>query len=387
MLSHTCFVIRQKLLHLDASCNNFSQIPDIIFKFTNLDRLNLSFNFIEEINPSLCFLSGLVDFNVSNNIVHSYGLGCSIKNLVNLTALDLSDNKMSFFLPRPPQPWKFFACLTALQKLELKGNDVRELPWEWGCMDALCELSISLKSSALPEVLAAWSERGIQGLVDTYAEKTSEWLAVQYSGKIVNDTSILESALQCKTPGDTLAMDETDPTVHKQSLVSLVRVLQESELANQSTLLEYKYLLSSTSEWHIPGLFLPLSEVKAKSDPNPIETVGRKLSPNKYSAEAQKPGFKDDSFLSKKKFYASGLSVSKESDCISIFSDPFAQIPSVGRTEDMRRHASQILESGRIWGSHIPSKPDVDEVLEAIESIDSIGRDLLFGSGHGPHSD
>jgi hypothetical protein len=375
------------LTYLNASNNNFSRIPSVIFKFTTLEKLDLSSNFVEEIDPILCFLTLLVDFNMGNNMIHSYGLGCSIKNLVSLTALDLSDNKMSFLLPRPPQPWHYFACLTALKRLELKGNEIRELPWEWGCMSSLSELSLSLKSSTLPEVLAAWSECGIQGIVDTYSAKTTDWLTDQYSGKVRYDSSILQSAIRCKTPGDTLAMDETDPTVHKQSLVSLVCALQESELANQSALLEYKYLLSSTSEWHIPGLYLSLSQVKAKSDPDPTETVSQKMSPKKYLATQSKPPFKDDGILSKKKFYASGSSILQTTAESSIFIDPFSQIPSVGRSEDLHRHDSLLRESGRIWGMHVPSKPSVDEVLEAIESIDSIGRDLLFGSGHGPHSD
>ncbi len=371
------------MIYLNASNNNFSKIPSVIFTFTNLEKLDLSFNFVEEIDPILCYLSRLEDFNLSNNGIHSYGLGCAIKNLVSLTALDLSDNKISFLLPRPPQPWQFFACLTALKRLELKGNEIRELPWEWGCMKSLCELSISLKSSTLPEVLAAWSDNGIQGIIDIYAEKTTDWLADQYSGKIRNDTSILLSAIQCKTPGDTLAMDEADPTVHKQSLVSLVRLLEESELANQAALLEYKYLLSSTSEWHIPGLFLPLSKVRAASDPDPTEIVSRKLSPKKHLATQPKLQSKDHDSSSKKKFYASGLSISQKTPESSVFIDPFSQIPSVGRVEDMRRHDNQLRESGKIWGVHVPSKPNVDEVLEAIESIESIGHDLLFGSKHG----
>ncbi len=361
-----------------------SIIPRVVFKFTTLEKLDLSFNFVEEINPSLCFLTCLLDLNVSNNVIHSYGLGCAIKNLVKLTALDLSENKISFLLPRPPQPWEYLACLTALKKLELVGNDIRELPWEWGCISSISELSISLKTSTLPEVLAAWSECGIQGIVDTYSAKTTDWLAIQYSGKILNDTSILQSAIQCKTPGDTLAMDETDPTVHKQSLVSLVQVLEESELANQSALLEYKYLLSSTSEWHIPGLFLSLSHVKEKSDPDPTETVSQKMSVNKFLATTQpKTRSQDDGSMSKKKFYASGLSVSKKDVDSAIFIDPFSQIPTVERTEDMRRHTSLLQESGKIWGTHVPSKPSLDEVLDAIECIDSIGHDLIFGDGQG----
>jgi hypothetical protein len=375
-----------KLNILNASNNNLSTIPRVVFKFSTLEKLDLSFNFVEDLSPCLCFLTCLMELNVSNNVIHSYGLGCSIKNLVNLTALDLSDNKMSFLLPRPPQPWEYFACLTALTRLELKGNEIRELPWEWGSMSSIHELSISLKSSTLPEVLAAWSECGIQGIVDIYAEKTRDWLAIQYSGKILNDTSILQSAIQCKTPGDTLAMDEIEPTVHKQSLVSLVRILEESEFANQSALLEYKYLLSSTSEWHIPGLFLSLSQVKAMSDPDPTETVSKKMSANSFStSQNTEPKIRSQGVvsLSKKQFYASGSSASRKDASSAIFIDAFSQIPSVGRVEDMSRHASLLQESGKIWGTHVPSKPNLDEVLEAIESIDSIGHNLLFGDGQG----
>jgi Leucine-rich repeat (LRR) protein len=375
-----------KLNSLDASNNNLSIIPRVVFTFAALEKLDLSFNFVEDINPSLCFLTCLLDLNISNNTIHSYGLGCSIKNLVNLTSLDLSDNKISFLLPKPPQPWEFWASLTALTRLELKGNNLRELPWEWGIITSISELSLTLKSSTLPEVLSAWSERGIQGIVETYAAKTAEWLAIQYSGKIPNDTSILQSAIQCKTPGDTLAMDETEPTVHKQSLVSLVRVLEESECANQSALLEYKYLLSSTSEWHIPGLFLSLSQVKTKSDPDPTETVSKKMSANTFLSNQNtqpKVRLQEAGCMSKKQFYASGLSVSKKDTSSAVFIDPFSQIPSVGRAEDMSRHASLLQESGKIWGTHVPSKPNLDEVLEAIESIDSIGHNLLFGDGQG----
>ena len=374
-------MFRNKLIYLNASNNNFLKIPSVIFTFTNLETLDLSFNFLEEIDPSLCCLTRLVNFNAGNNCIHSYGLGCSIKNLVNLTFLDLSDNKLSFLLPRPPQPWQFFACLTALKRLELKGNEIRELPWEWGCIQSLSELSISFKSSTLPEVITAWSERGIQGIVDTYAAKTTEWLVDQYSGKIRNDTSILQSAIQCRTPGDTLAMDESDPTVHEQSLISLVRVLQDSEFANQSALFEYKYLLNSTSEWHIPGLFLPLSQVRAKSDADPTEIVSQKMSGSKTTP--QPISHQKEQPLSKKKFYASGLSVSQKSTEISTFTDPFSQIPSFGRAEDLLRHESLLRESGKIWGMHVPSKPNVDEVMDAIECIDSISHDLLFGSGQG----
>ncbi len=358
-------------------------IPSVVFQLTTLEKLNLSFNFVEEINPKLCFLTHLLELNLSNNSIHSYGLGCSIKNLVNLTALDLSVNKISFLLPRPPQPWEFFMCLTALKTLALEGNDIRELPWEWGCVTSLSALSISLKASTLPEVLIAWSERGIQGIVDIYSAKTTEWLAVQYSGKIVNDTSILQTAIQCKTPGDTLAMDEVDPTVHKQSLISLVRILQESELANQSALVEYKYLLSSTSEWHVPGLFLPLSAVKNKSDPDPTEAVSRKMSPKKIVESRFKARSQEEDTVSKQKLYVSGLSVSHQSAEYSVFVDPYSQMPSLSRVEDMRRHASMLHESGKIWGTHVLSNPNVEDVLEALETMDSIERDLIFGDGQG----
>jgi Leucine-rich repeat (LRR) protein len=364
-----------------------STIPRVIYKFTALEKLDLSFNFVEDVDPSLCFLTRLQHLILSNNTIHSYGLGCSIKNLVNLRVLDLSHNKLSFLLPKPPQPWEFFACLTALTRLELGGNSLRELPWEWGSIQSLSELSISLKSSTLPEVLAAWNERGIQGIVETYAAKTAHWLALQYSGKIVNDTSILQSAIQCKTPGESLAMDETEPSVHKQSLVSLVRVLEESEFANQSALLEYQYLLSSTSEWHIPGLFLSLSQVKARSDPDPTDAISKKMSANRLLStpicETKARSQNADS-LSKPNFYASGLSASRKDAHCGIFMDPFSQIPSVGRSEDISRHASFLQESGKIWGMHVPSKPNLDEVLEAIQSIDSIGHNVLFGDGQGP---
>ena len=379
VLTHILF--RRKLTTLDASNNNFSVIPSVIFTLTTLEKLDLSFNFVEEINPNLCFLTSLLELNLSNNSIHSYGLGCSIKNLVKLTALDLSVNKISFLLPRPPQTWEYFMCLTALKTLALEGNDIREFPWEWGCVTSVTELSVSLKASTPPEVLTAWSERGLPGIVDTYSAKTTEWLAVQYSGKIVNDTSILQTAIQCKTPGDTLAMDDVDPTVHRQSLVSLVRVLQESEIANQSALVEYKYLLSSTSEWHVPGLFLPLSAVKKQSDPDPTEAVRRKMSPIKSVESKPKPRAQDEGAVSKQKLYASGLSVSRQSAEYSVFIDPFSQIPSLSRAEDMHRHASMLQESGKIWGSHVPSNPNVEDVLEALETMESIERDLIFGNG------
>jgi hypothetical protein len=360
-----------------------STIPCVIFKFTALEKLDLSFNFIEDINPRLCFLTRLTDFNISNNRIDSYGLGCSIKNLINIIELDLSDNKISFLLPKTPQPWEFFVCLTALRRLELQGNDLRELPWEWGCITSLSELSISLKSSTLPEVLTAWSMRGIQGIVDAYATKTTVWLADQYSGKILNDTSRLESAIQCRTPGDTLAMDEVDPIVHSQSLVSLVSILHESELANQSALMEYKYLLSSTSEWHVPGLFLPLSQIKSKPDLDPSEIVSKKMSTFKSLQNKPKMMTQEDSASSKKNYYACGASTLLQSAEQSVFKNPFSQIPSIEREEDMHRHENFLQESGKIWGARAPSKPNVDDVLEALETIDSISHNLIFGSGEG----
>jgi Leucine-rich repeat (LRR) protein len=105
----------ESIIVLDLSGIGLKEIPTEIFRFNNLQRLNLANNNISELSNGLFKLKNLQELNLEENKL--IGLPSEIGNLQNLKKLNLTRTKVPYL---PDE----FAKLINLESLNLSWNDL-----------------------------------------------------------------------------------------------------------------------------------------------------------------------------------------------------------------------------------------------------------------------
>uniref|UniRef100_V9KB70 Leucine rich repeat-containing 2 n=1 Tax=Callorhinchus milii TaxID=7868 RepID=V9KB70_CALMI len=136
----------QDLIVLDLSRNCIEELPAAIGKLTKLKELNVSFNKLTSVPPDLGNCENLEKLNVSNNMELS-GLPFELRDLQNLTLLDLSSNQF------PSIPICVLR-MSALECLDLSSNKLKDLPQDLDRLDNLQTLFLQKnKMTYLPQIL------------------------------------------------------------------------------------------------------------------------------------------------------------------------------------------------------------------------------------------
>ena len=128
---------------------NLKQLPSVIFKLSNLQRLDVSSNQLSALPPEISFLSNLQKLDISSNQLSALPL--EISSLSNLQRLDASSNQLSAL---PPE----ISFLSNLEILDASSNQLSILPPEISFLSNLEILDIrSNQLSALPPEISSLS--------------------------------------------------------------------------------------------------------------------------------------------------------------------------------------------------------------------------------------
>ena len=107
------------LTKLDLSSNNIKKIPAKVKAFKNLEVLNLSDNNLVELDDELTELTNLTKLDLSSNNIKK--IPAKVKAFKNLEILNLSDNNLV-------ELDSAFAELTKLKELNISNNSFRKFP-------------------------------------------------------------------------------------------------------------------------------------------------------------------------------------------------------------------------------------------------------------------
>ncbi|MEI6766816.1 MAG: leucine-rich repeat domain-containing protein [Bacteroidota bacterium] len=111
----------------------FISLDEALLNPSEVYRLDLSKQHLEQIPAGVFMLANLQEMNLSHNKIKS--IPCEIKSLKNLRIIDLSSNKL---ITLPAE----IGTLTYLQKLYLKHNKISTLPIEMALLISLSELDL-----------------------------------------------------------------------------------------------------------------------------------------------------------------------------------------------------------------------------------------------------
>lgn len=123
-----------KAQNVDLSNQGITEIPDYIFKYKNLRKLNLSNNNIKAIPKEIVRLKYLENLDLSNNKITTLYAGNF--ELPKLQVLNLNNNNLKGI----PKQIKH---LSSLRRLGLYGNQITALPEELSYLKRLEQLNIS----------------------------------------------------------------------------------------------------------------------------------------------------------------------------------------------------------------------------------------------------
>jgi len=118
---------------LNLSQKRLVRLPDEISRLSQIRKLYLSTNKLEELNPALFHLSDLDILDIINNKLHK--VPPEIRGLHKLCKLYLSHNRIEELCPE-------IGCLTELESLALDHNKISRLPSEIGRLSQLTELNL-----------------------------------------------------------------------------------------------------------------------------------------------------------------------------------------------------------------------------------------------------
>jgi Leucine-rich repeat (LRR) protein len=129
------------LKQLSFKNNELTSTPNILLMPNNLENLDLSLNYIEEINNDINNLNNLKILNLSGNVIqflptHNDGYGHDNLNLPNLEILMLNNCDIEYISD------DYFTNLMNLKNLNIDSNELTELPKEISNLSKLKELSI-----------------------------------------------------------------------------------------------------------------------------------------------------------------------------------------------------------------------------------------------------
>ena len=121
----------EMLSYLDLERNEMETLAPL-HMLKNLEVLKLKRNFIRLIPPEVEKLVKLKEFDISENQL--VGIAAELRFLTNLAVLDLSNNQLISLPPCPPQVGPVFGKLISLQKLNVRKNQLCDLPLDfWEC--------------------------------------------------------------------------------------------------------------------------------------------------------------------------------------------------------------------------------------------------------------
>uniref|UniRef100_A0A6Q2YR27 protein-serine/threonine phosphatase n=1 Tax=Esox lucius TaxID=8010 RepID=A0A6Q2YR27_ESOLU len=138
---HAAKMVSQRINSVDLSCCSLEQLPPNLFYSQDLTHLNLKHNFL----PTDHRFSGLRSLNLSNNQLGQFPL--AICDILTLTEVNLSCN----YLTNVDQA---VGSMTNLQTFLLDGNCLSELPNELGSLQRLSYLGLSFNQfTHIPQAL------------------------------------------------------------------------------------------------------------------------------------------------------------------------------------------------------------------------------------------
>lgn len=126
--------LKDSLIRLELSGNNFTTVPKIIISLSRLEILQFSNNRLHQFPTSLLHLRRLTTLHLSNNYLTQ--VPNAISQMVELRRLYLDHNRIE-------QIDQEFGKLTRLEILHLQGNSIRHLPTSLADLNALIELDCS----------------------------------------------------------------------------------------------------------------------------------------------------------------------------------------------------------------------------------------------------
>ena len=168
-----------------------TELPDSLWKLTQLTELNLTDNKLTTLPPSLGQLTQLTELNLSSNQLTT--LPDSLGQLTQLTELDLSYNKLTSLPPSLGQLAQLtnlnlssnqlttlpdsLGQLTQLQTLALDGNSIEKLPDSFNNLKNLEVFTLQYYAIEFPEFIR--HNKNLQGLavVDSKLKSIPEWIA------------------------------------------------------------------------------------------------------------------------------------------------------------------------------------------------------------------
>ncbi|RDD37818.1 Malignant fibrous histiocytoma-amplified sequence 1 [Trichoplax sp. H2] len=126
--------LKDSLVRLELSGNNFTTLPKIIISLSRLETLQFSYNQLHHFPTSLLHLHHLTTLHLSGNFLTQ--VPSAISQMVGLRRLYLDRNRIQ-------QIDQEFGKLTQLEILHLQGNNIRYLPTSLADLQALIELDCS----------------------------------------------------------------------------------------------------------------------------------------------------------------------------------------------------------------------------------------------------